>query len=144
MLILSFVVLVLMVPQVLAQAEMFVHQQASAKKPSKLASIPEAKEAELNAIRNAKDWTNPYVIVNALDFELRLGREERIRKTKLSELEEAILNLPIERWPLGLVVAVQETGLRDPGENEVIDQRFEEVQKMLEGHGIKVQLRPSG
>ena len=51
--------------------------------------------------------------------------------------------LPSIAWPYGLVVAVQETGLRAPGDNAQIRKTVEELQRLLTEAGVKVELWPA-
>jgi len=51
--------------------------------------------------------------------------------------------LPPIAWPYGLVVAVQENGLRNPGDDVSIKRNREELVRLLEKAGIKVDLWPS-
>jgi hypothetical protein len=51
--------------------------------------------------------------------------------------------LPSIAWPYGLVVAVQENSLRNPGDNAPIKRNKEELVRLLEKAGIKVEPWPS-
>jgi len=51
--------------------------------------------------------------------------------------------LPSIAWPYGLVVAVQESGLRAPGDDARIKRNREELVRLLEKAGVKVDLWPS-
>jgi hypothetical protein len=46
--------------------------------------------------------------------------------------------LPSIAWPYGLVVAVQENGIRAPGDDARIKSNREELVRLLEEAGIKV------
>jgi hypothetical protein len=50
--------------------------------------------------------------------------------------------LPTIAWPYGLVVAVQENSLRNPGEDGSIKRNREKLVRLLEEAGIKVDLWP--
>ena len=52
--------------------------------------------------------------------------------------------LPSIAWPYGLVVAVQESGLRASGEDARIKKNREELVRLLGEAGVKVELWPSG
>ncbi len=108
--------------------------------------IPDPKMEEIRRIRDARDWHNPIVIVNAHDFLLILHVDgKRIDKLlDLADLEKALSDLGLERWPLGRVVAVAERGLRNPGEDETISENSERVKKMLELHKVMIELWPAG
>jgi hypothetical protein len=51
--------------------------------------------------------------------------------------------LPSVAWPYGLIVAVQENGVRAPGDDTPIKRNWEELIRLLEKAGIKVRLWPS-
>jgi hypothetical protein len=48
--------------------------------------------------------------------------------------------LPSMAWPYGLVVAVQENGVRAPGDDSRIKRNREELVRLLEKAGVKVDL----
>ncbi len=51
--------------------------------------------------------------------------------------------LPFVAWPYGLVVAVQENGVRARGDDAAIKRNREELVRLLEEAGVKVELWPS-
>lgn len=109
----------------------------------KLANVPNPRDAEIRRIRPAEEWSNPYIVVYSDGFELVLGHGgEAIRKARVAETEEALLSLPLRRWPLGRIIAVTESGLRNPG--EVLTKQREELERMLLKHKVKIERWPSG
>ena len=62
----------------------------------------------------------------------------------LAALEKTLTELKLDRWPLGRVVAVEENGLRSPGDNEKISEKSKEVKHMLKFHKVMIELWPSG
>jgi hypothetical protein len=101
---------------------------------------------EIRRIRTAADWPNPIVIVNSDSFYLLLFVDgQRVQEeSNLADLEKRLNELELDRWTLGRVVAVQENGLRSPGDNEQISERAKEVKQMLELHNVLIELWPSG
>jgi hypothetical protein len=119
------------------------NNQTKPKKHNNLDKVPKPKDAEIRRIQTAKEWPNPYIIIYSDGFELVLGHGgDSIKRAHLLEIEEVLLSLPLRRWPLGRVVAVTESGLRNPGEN--FDDVREGVQRMLEARKVRVELWPSG
>ena len=119
--------------------------KTSQKEANTLDRGPVPKMEEIRRIRRT-DWPNPFVIVNSDYFDLILyvdGRRVQ-EQLKLSDLEKALTELGLERWPLGRVVVVQESGLRNPGDNEKISEKGKEVKHMLELHKVMIELWPSG
>lgn len=136
-------VLLVCTTQVVISAQ---NQKTLPKTKSALDRIPVAKMEEIRRIRTGEDWPNPIVIVNDNNFYLISyidGRRVQAELT-LVELEKELAELGIDRWPLGRVVAVQENGLRSPGENETISGKRNEVEHMFELYKVMVELWPSG
>jgi hypothetical protein len=102
--------------------------------------VPEPKGEEILKIRTAKDWHNPYVIVDRDGFQLILrAPAQTFEGISMAELEKSLLDLPLERWP-----AVQESGLRNPGDNQKIASNVEDLKRMLCHYKLRVELWPSG
>jgi hypothetical protein len=101
---------------------------------------------EIRRIRTAEDWPNPIVVVNSDSFYMIMFVDgERVQEElNLADLEKTLKELKLDRWPLGRVVAVQENGLRNPGDNEKISEKAKEVKQMLELHEVLIELWPSG
>jgi myo-inositol-1-phosphate synthase len=60
-----------------------------------------------------------------------------------TEVVAYLEKLPSIAWPYGLVVAVQENGLRAPGDDAASKRNKEELIRLLEKAGIKLDLWPS-
>ena len=122
------------------------NQKTSKKDTNTLEGIPEPKMEEIRRIRTAEDWPNPIVLVNSDSFYLVLQVEgKRVQaELDLANLEKKLKELKLDRWPLGRVVAVEENGLRSPGDNEKISEKAKEVKQMLELHKVMIELWPSG
>lgn len=119
------------------------NSQTKQKKHNNLDAVPKPRDAEIRRIRSADEWPNPYIVVSSDGFELVLGHGgDSIKKAHLPEIEEVLLNLPVQSWPLGRIVAVTENGLRNPGED--LTKQREEVQRMLKARKVRVELWPSG
>jgi hypothetical protein len=122
------------------------NQKTSKKDTNTLEGIPDPKLEEIRRIRTAEDWPNPIVVVNSNSFDLIMFVDgERVQEElNLADLEKTLKELKLDRWPLGRVVAVQESGLRSPGDNEKIWEKSKEVKHMLELHKVMIELWPSG
>jgi hypothetical protein len=121
------------------------NQKTSKQATNTLEPIPDPKMEEIRRI-SRENWPNPIVIVNADSFYLILGfNGERVREElNLADLEKKLKELKLDRWLLGRVVAVEENGLRSPGDNEKIAEKAKEVKQMLESHKVMIELWPSG
>jgi len=138
-----FVVGTLLLLVVLCQA---LPQKQSVKKTLVIDSLPAPKDEEIRKIRTPDKWQNPYVIISADGYELILADKKRSnRNLTLDELETTLLDLPLERWPLGKVIAVQEAGLRSPGDDLQISSNLRALEHLLEAYKISINdLWPSG
>ena len=122
------------------------NQNTAKKDTNTLESIPEPKMEEIRRTRTAEDWPNPIVLVNSDSFYLVLQVDgKRVQaELDLANLEKKLKDLKLDRWPLGRVVAVEENGLRNPGDNEKISEKAKEVKQMLELNKVMIELWPSG
>jgi hypothetical protein len=128
---------------VVGEASQTRNSQMRSKKQNTLATVPNPKDAEIRRIRSVEEWPNPYIVVYPAGYELVLGYGgDAIRKARVAELEEVILSLPLKNWPLGRVIAVTESGLRNPG--EMLTKQREEAERMLLRHKVSVERWPSG
>lgn len=60
-----------------------------------------------------------------------------------AEVVAHLEKLPSVAWPYGLVVAVQENGVRAQGDDERIKKNRDELLRLLKEAGVKVELWPS-
>jgi hypothetical protein len=119
--------------------------QADSKKETHiLDSVSEPRDKEIRKIRTGEDWHNPSVMVCRDGFELILhDRPRTSERVTLVAIEESLLNLPLERWPLGRVVAVQEIAIRSVGDDEEIARNIEALKRMLQSHKVRIDLWPT-
>ena len=128
----------------LIQSQVALGQADSNKQARVLDSVPEPGDEEIRKIRTAEDWHNPYVMVYRDSFELILhDRSRTSERISLATLEKSLLDLPLERWPLGRVVAVQEIAIRSGDDDEKIAANIEALKRMLQTHKVKVALWPT-
>src|SRR5436190_14433909 len=119
-------------------------QTKSQKDTCVIDSLPAPDDQEIRKIRTGDEWHNPYVIVHRDGYELILhDQPRRDLHLSLDDLEQSLLKMPLERWPLGKVVAVQESGLRSPGDDANIASNLKVLKRMLESHKLRVDLWPS-
>lgn len=109
-----------------------------------LDGLPDPDAEAIGKIRDAQQWRNPYVIVNRDGYELILpDRPRTTERSNLAALEDALLKLPRERWPLGRVVAVQENSIRAIGDDEGIATNLIALKRMLESYKVRIDLWPA-
>jgi hypothetical protein len=121
-----------------------LNQNTSQKHTRVIDSLPPPNDQEIRKIRTAEQWRNPYIVVCRDGFELILHNEPRSQVLlSLNELEKALLKMSREQWPLGKVVAVQENGLRSPGDDPKIERNLKAVIRMFGSHKIRIDRWPS-
>jgi hypothetical protein len=97
-----------------------------------------------NAVRDGKDWQNPFlqVCADGVHVTVRaLGREPRV--VAISALRGALLDLPVDGWPYGRIVALQECSIGIPGDQAASRQRLAEVEAVLRTLGVQVSHWPA-
>lgn len=106
--------------------------------------IPPANPSKYRSIVDASDWQNPYLVVSANGiYALPISPATEGATMALADVVTYLEKLPSRAWPYGLVVAVQENGVRAPGDDEPIRRNREELVRLLEAAGVKVELWPS-
>lgn len=106
--------------------------------------IPPPDRSKYRFVRNARDWQNPYLMVRADGIDARpISASTETPTMSPAEVVTYLEKLPSIAWPYGLVVAVQENGVRAPGDGVRIERNKEELLRILEKAGVKVDLWPS-
>lgn len=106
--------------------------------------VPDPNDKEIREIRTVEQWHNPYVMVERNRYELILeGQPRTATRLTLDELEDRLLKLPRERWPLGRVVGIQEIAIRSRGDDEKIAANVKALIRMLTTHRVRANLWPT-
>jgi hypothetical protein len=106
--------------------------------------IPAADPTTYRRVQDARDWQNPYLVVYANGIDARpISVATEAPRMAPPEVVGYLEKLPSIAWPYGLVVAVQESGLRAPGDDARIRRNVEELERLLTEAGVKVELWPS-
>lgn len=85
------------------------------------------------AIRDAKDWQNPYLIIRrdgVITICNAISKNER-KLISVDELASHLAGLPKGAWPYGGIVGLQENGLRSGNGTELISANKAKVQQIL-------------
>lgn len=105
--------------------------------------IPPPDANKYRAVRDARDWQNPYLIVRANGIDARpISTATEAPTMSPVDVVAYLERLPSMAWPYGLVVAVQENGVRALGDDARIKRNREELVRLLEKAGVKVDLWP--
>ena len=106
--------------------------------------IPPPDPNKYRSIVDARDWQNPYLIVQANGIDARpVSAATNATTMSPADAVTYLERLPSGAWPYGLVVVVSENGLRHPGDDAQIKRNREELVRLLENAGVKVELWPS-
>ena len=107
-------------------------------------SIPPPDPNKYRSVRSARDWQNPYLMVQAKGIDVRpINAATEAPTMSPEEVVGYVERLPSIAWPYGLVVAVQENCVRAPGDDVGIKRNREELVRLLEKAGVKADLWPS-
>jgi hypothetical protein len=111
------------------------------------ARIPRADPNAYRSVRDARDWQNPYLIVGREGIGIHarpINAATEAPTMPPADVAAYLEKLPSIAWPYGLVVAVQENGVRASREDDApIKSSREELVRLLREAGIKVELWPS-
>ena len=109
-----------------------------------LQAIPAADQAQIDRMRDMKNWRNPYLIVRADGVALLDAADNAEIRLKPGELLPALAALPTSDWPYGRVVAAAENATKGSEQDGVAIRRNKGiVGGMLEGAHIAVKWVPS-
>ena len=121
-----------------------LHQDSPSSDTQVIESVPDPNDEEIRKIRTFEEWHNPYVMVERNCYELILqGQLRTATRLTLDELEDRLLKLPRERWPLGRIVGVQEITIRSRGDDEKITANVKTLTRMLASHRVRAKLWPT-
>ena len=93
--------------------------------------------ARYDAVRDAKDWLNPYLQVCASGVDVTVHSIKRQFSVAIRDLRVTLVRLPLEAWSYGRIVALQECSIGVPGDAEARWQRLTEVEAVLKVLGLQ-------
>jgi hypothetical protein len=99
--------------------------------------------AKYDAVRDPKDWLNPYLQVCAGAIDLTVHSVKRKSSVTIRDLRDTLVKLPVEAWPYGRIVALQECSTGIPGDADARRQRLAEVNAVLKALGLQASLWPA-
>ena len=121
-----------------------MQKATNAGKPSLKDRIPRPDPNAYRSVRDARDWWNPYLMVGREGIDARpISAATEAPTMPPTDVVAYLERLPSIAWPYGLVVAVQENGFRAAGDDGHIKRNREELVRLLQEAGIKVELWPS-
>jgi hypothetical protein len=108
-----------------------------------LQAIPAADQAQIDHMRDMKNWRNPYLIVGTDGVALLDVADNAEIRLKPAELLPALAALPASNWPYGRVVAATENSGASEQERVEIRRNRGIVGGMLEGAHVAIKWVPS-
>jgi hypothetical protein len=120
-------------------------QRVANTEPSSLKNrIHPADPNKYRSVADPRDWQNPYLIVKADGIEALPTNAATVAPTMSPEDAMTYLGkLPSVAWPYGLVVVVQVSGVQAPGNAAQIERNKEDLVRLLEKAGVRVEFWPS-
>jgi hypothetical protein len=104
--------------------------------------IPKPNPKKYHSVQVATDWKNPYLMVRRDGIEI-VGMTTVGQSIPVDSVPGALKGLPDSAWPYGLVVAVQDIGIRAPGDTPRIEANRKGLLTLLKKLGIAVDRWPS-
>jgi hypothetical protein len=105
--------------------------------------IPPADPSKYRSVLEANGWQNPCLIIKVIGIEAwPTGADKNPPTMTPVDVVGYLEKLPSTAWSYGLVVGVQEAGLRNPGDDAQIKRNREELIRVLHEAGV-VELWPS-
>jgi hypothetical protein len=110
--------------------------------PSLSSRVPKPDLNKYQAIRDGKDWQNPYLVVRPTGIEV-IGISPPAQGIPAESVPDVLEQLPNSAWPYGLVVAVSDIHILSSRKDiPPIDANRTKLLKILRRHGIVVDLWP--
>ena len=106
--------------------------------------IKPAATQRYKAVRDARKWDNPYLMVGPDHIVVRAKGLAGLKIVPADALEQTLLELPVTAWPYGKVVAVQENGDRaDKSDDKPIADNVAAARATLKKLGVTFDKWPS-
>ena len=108
--------------------------------------IGAADKRRFQSIQDARSWRNPYLVIRADGIEVIATSLPTGRTTvAFTDLQRTLINLPVNAWPYGRVVVVEDTGLRasDGSDEEPINRNRAAALNILKALRVHVERWPS-
>ncbi|HSE36039.1 MAG TPA: hypothetical protein VLG74_01975 [Blastocatellia bacterium] len=108
-----------------------------------LGQVPPADLSATQRARTPADWKNPFLLISAEGFEMsRSHGASGDNSVSVDRMREILLDVPVESWPYGRIVAVQEICIRSRNDGTSIDRNRRELERMLKDLDITINWWP--
>lgn len=105
--------------------------------------IGRAVLTKYEGIREAKDWLNPFLAVCPQGVDVTVASVKYKSLISVPDLRAALIKLPLEAWPYGRIVGLQECSIGIAGDEEAHLQRLSAVEAVLKALGLQVSRWPA-
>lgn len=107
--------------------------------------IPPDDSGTYKSVQDASDWQNPYLVIQRDGVALKcLAISKKEWQIILpEELAKRLIELPVEAWPYGRVIAVQEIAIRSRNDDRDIAANKAKVEMVLKALGVRFNGWPS-
>jgi hypothetical protein len=108
------------------------------------AQVPPADLTATQRARTPVEWKNPFLVIRTEGVEMNTSRgSSGLNAVSVSRMREILLSLPVDAWPYGRIVAVQEISIRSRNDDRSIDSNRGELERMLKDLDITINWWPS-
>ena len=108
------------------------------------ALVPPADLTATQRARTPVEWKNPFLVIRSEGVEMNTSRgSSGLNAVSVSRMREILLSLPVDAWPYGRIVAVQEISIRSRNDDRSIDRNRSELESMLKDLDITINWWPS-
>jgi hypothetical protein len=105
--------------------------------------IGPAVPSRYSAIRDARNWLNPFLAVCAQGVDLTAVSVKHKSLVSISDLRATLIKLPLDAWPYGRIVGLQECSIGTPGDEHASRERSAAVEAVLKALGLQVSRWPA-
>lgn len=113
--------------------------------PTLDARIPVPDRARYQAVRDGREWRNPFLVAVASGFELTSASNPKPKLVTVKDLRRVLADLPITDWPYGRVVALSNSSILPVDKRWIraMDLNFARARTILEALGVEESLWPA-
>ena len=106
--------------------------------------IPAAAQEKISSTRDGQTWVNPYLVIKSDGVAVTLrATSQEYDSVPIEKLASRLSRLPVDAWPYGRIVAVQEIGIRSGNDSALIARNRASVEKILRSLGLTINWWPS-
>jgi hypothetical protein len=106
--------------------------------------VPPADPTATQRARTPEEWKNPFLVIRSEGVEMVTSNgSSGDNSVSVDRMKEILLSLPVDSWPYGRIVAVQEISIRSRDDDSSIDKNRRELERMLKDLDITINWWPA-